>query len=58
MIFDYRNLGVSDGDNRQHLDPWAQIRDYQNAISFLSAARMSIPNGWESGASHIPAVTR
>jgi dipeptidyl aminopeptidase/acylaminoacyl peptidase len=35
MIFDYRNLGASDGDNRQHLDPWAQIRDYQNAISFL-----------------------
>jgi pimeloyl-ACP methyl ester carboxylesterase len=35
MVFDYRNLGVSDGDNRQHLDPWAQIRDYQNAISFL-----------------------
>ena len=35
MIFDYRNLGVSDGDDRQHLDPWAQIRDYQNAISFL-----------------------
>lgn len=35
LIFDYRNLGVSDGDNRQHLDPWAQIRDYQNAISFL-----------------------
>ena len=35
MIFDYRNLGVSDGDDRQHLDPWAQIRDYENAISFL-----------------------
>ena len=35
MIFDYRNLGVSGGDNRQHLDPWAQIRDYQNGISFL-----------------------
>ncbi|MCP4384921.1 MAG: alpha/beta fold hydrolase [Hyphomicrobiales bacterium] len=35
LIFDYRNLGVSDGDNRQHLDPWQQIRDYQNAISFL-----------------------
>ncbi|MDN2567601.1 alpha/beta fold hydrolase [Aquibium sp. A9E412] len=35
MIFDYRNLGVSDGDDRQHLDPWAQIRDYQNALSFL-----------------------
>lgn len=35
LVFDYRNLGVSDGDNRQHLDPWAQIRDYQNAMSFL-----------------------
>jgi len=35
LVFDYRNLGVSDGGDRQHLDPWAQIRDYQNAISFL-----------------------
>lgn len=35
LVFDYRNLGVSDGDDRQHLDPWAQIRDYQNAVSFL-----------------------
>lgn len=35
LVFDYRNLGVSDGDDRQHLDPWAQVRDYQNAISFL-----------------------
>ncbi len=35
LIFDYRNLGVSDGDDRQHLDPWAQVKDYQNAISFL-----------------------
>jgi len=35
LVFDYRNLGVSDGDVRQHLDPWAQIRDYQNALSYL-----------------------
>jgi cephalosporin-C deacetylase-like acetyl esterase len=35
LVFDYRNLGVSDGDVRQHLDPWAQIRDYRNALSFL-----------------------
>lgn len=35
LVFDYRNLGVSDGDDRQHLDPWAQIRDYENALSFL-----------------------
>src|ERR1700761_9317706 len=37
LVFDYRNLGVSDGDVRQHLDPWAQIRDYQNALSFLES---------------------
>jgi uncharacterized protein len=35
LVFDYRNLGVSDGEPRQHLDPWAQIRDYRNALSFL-----------------------
>lgn len=38
LIFDYRNLGSSDGEPRQHLDPWAQIRDYQNALSFLERA--------------------
>ncbi|CUR59870.1 conserved hypothetical protein [metagenome] len=35
LVFDYRNLGVSDGEPRQHLDPTAQIRDYANALSFL-----------------------
>lgn len=35
LVFDYRNLGVSEGEPRQHLDPTAQIRDYQNALSFL-----------------------
>lgn len=44
MIFDYRNLGVSDGDDRQHLDPWAQIRDYQNAISFLERHELVDPD--------------
>jgi dienelactone hydrolase len=34
MMFDYRNLGASDGERRQHLDPWAQIEDYKNAISY------------------------
>lgn len=35
LIFDYRNLGASDGLPRQHLDPWEQIEDYKNAISFV-----------------------
>jgi fermentation-respiration switch protein FrsA (DUF1100 family) len=35
LVFDYRNLGTSEGRVRQHLDPWAQIEDYRNAISFV-----------------------
>lgn len=35
LIFDYRRFGVSDGEPRQHLDPWDQIEDYKNAISFV-----------------------
>ena len=32
LIFDYRCLGASDGEPRQHLDPWKQIADYRSAI--------------------------
>jgi len=35
LVFDYRNLGASDGDLRQHLEPWEQIEDYRNAITYL-----------------------
>lgn len=35
LLFDYRNFGESDvHDTEQHVDPWAQIEDYQNAVSF------------------------
>src|SRR5579883_534771 len=34
LVFDYRNFGDSDGEPRQHLDPWEQIEDYRNALSF------------------------
>src|SRR6478752_7818943 len=34
ILFDYRNFGSSDGARRQHIDPWMQIEDYKNAISF------------------------
>jgi pimeloyl-ACP methyl ester carboxylesterase len=37
LLFDYRNFGASDGTPRQHLDPWAQIEDYRNAISFATS---------------------
>jgi uncharacterized protein len=36
LMFDYRGLGESEGEPRQHIDPWAQIEDYKNAISFVA----------------------
>jgi len=35
LVFDYRGFGTSDGEPRQHVDPWAQIEDYHNAISWV-----------------------
>ncbi|MFC2065670.1 alpha/beta hydrolase [Chloroflexota bacterium] len=34
VSFDYRYFGSSDGEPRQLLDPWAQIEDCQNALTF------------------------
>ncbi|WP_235344057.1 alpha/beta hydrolase [Brevibacterium sp. UCMA 11754] len=33
--FDYRGFGESSGDRRQHIDPWEQISDYKNALSYV-----------------------
>jgi cephalosporin-C deacetylase-like acetyl esterase len=35
LVFDYRCLGTSEGEPRQHLDPWKQVEDYKNAISYV-----------------------
>ena len=40
LVFDYRNFGYSAGEPRQHLDPWEQIEDYRNAISYAE----TLPN--------------
>ena len=34
LVFDYRGAGTSDGGPRQDIDPFAQIADYRNAISY------------------------
>ena len=34
LAYDHRNFGESDGEPRQELDPWLQVRDYRNAITF------------------------
>jgi uncharacterized protein len=37
LIFDYRRMGASEGEPRQHIEPWDQIEDYKNAITFVSS---------------------
>ncbi len=44
LMFDYRCLGESGGEPRQHLDPWAQIEDFKNAISFATTQPDVDPN--------------
>ncbi len=34
LVFDNRNFGASDGTPRQEIDPWEQVRDYRDAITF------------------------
>jgi fermentation-respiration switch protein FrsA (DUF1100 family) len=37
LVYDHRNLGASDGEPRQEINPWAQARDYRYAIGWLAA---------------------
>lgn len=56
LVFDNRNFGASDGEPRQEIDPWQQIRDYRDAITYASAlsevdeARIGIWGSSYSGA--------
>jgi len=34
IVFDNRNFGASDGEPRLEIDPWQQVRDYRDAITF------------------------
>src|ERR1700751_1982614 len=36
LVFDNRNFGASDGEPRQEVDPWAQVRDYRTAITYAA----------------------
>lgn len=61
IVFDNRNFGASDGEPRQEVDPWQQIRDYRDAITFAEtldetdAARIGIWGSSYSG-SHVLVV--
>jgi len=38
LVFDNRGFGASDGEPRQEIDPWVQVRDYRHAITYASMA--------------------
>ena len=37
LVFDNRNFGASDGEPRQEIDPWQQVRDYRDAITYATS---------------------
>lgn len=39
LLYDHRNLGSSDGEPRQEIDPWRQILDMRHAISFMRSRK-------------------
>lgn len=42
--FDYAGFGESSGERRQHLDPWQQISDYRNAITYVEGREDADPD--------------
>ena len=56
LVFDNRNFGESDGEPRQEIDPWAQVRDYRHAITYAATRPKVDGAGSASGARAIPAV--
>lgn len=43
VVYDNRNFGASDGEPRQEIDPWEQIRDYSDAITFARGLGQTDP---------------
>lgn len=43
VVFDNRNFGDSEGAPRQEIDPWQQVRDYRDAITFAETLEETDP---------------
>ena len=43
LVFDHRGFGSSDGEPRQEIDPWQQVRDYRDAISHAQTLKKADP---------------
>ena len=39
VLYDHRNLGISDGEPRQEINYWVQARGYIDAIDFISSKK-------------------
>jgi len=39
IVYDHRNLGASDGEPRQEIDPWDQVKGYRDAITYAETLR-------------------
>ena len=39
LVFDHRNFGASGGEPRQEIDPWRQISDYRDAITYAETLK-------------------
>ena len=44
VVFDNRNFGASEGEPRQEIDPWRQLRDYRDAITYAETLASTDPN--------------
>lgn len=44
VVYDHRGFGASDGEPRQEIDPWLQIRDYSDAITFARSLEQTDPD--------------
>jgi fermentation-respiration switch protein FrsA (DUF1100 family) len=43
IVFDNRNFGASEGEPRQEIDPWRQVRDYRDAITYAEKLEETDP---------------
>lgn len=60
LVYDHRNLGESDGEPRLEVDPWQQVQDYRDAITFaglqpeIDAGRIGVWGTSYSGGHVLP----
>ena len=58
VVYDHRNLGASGGEPRHHIDPWQQVADCREVVTFAPTCPGSMARGSASGARATAAVMR